>query len=197
MPLVVVGPSASPCSSRWLASTRGFCAARRELNLRPPPMAGPAAPRYGLGESSDYHGRSFQTLVVVARACVGSVHALRADTAQLPRVSRQPPLSRTKERCEPKPASSHSQPEAITIQARRAQPSGPPRPAQPASGGPPARGARSASTPGRITPYTGGASKARFDSDARQCERAAVRDDHSRRALDPNSRCRLLWRVWR
>ena len=28
----------------------GFCAARRELNLRPPPMAGPAAPRYGLKE---------------------------------------------------------------------------------------------------------------------------------------------------
>ena len=33
---------------------RGFCAARRELNLRPPPMAGPAAPRYGLGESADF-----------------------------------------------------------------------------------------------------------------------------------------------
>jgi len=35
---------------------RGFCSTRRELNLRPPPMAGPAAPRYGLGEDSQIHG---------------------------------------------------------------------------------------------------------------------------------------------
>ena len=119
---------------------RGFCSTRRELNLRPPPMAGPAAPGYGLGESADLPVRgAFQTLIVIARACIGSVHALRGDTAQLLRVSRKPPRSRTKERVRTKArifalttrSDHHSSPASATVGAptsgasrRRA---GPPR----------------------------------------------------------------------
>src|SRR6478609_8235018 len=90
---------------------------------RSPPRAGDVTRASGGSARTDSHAKG---------------RAPRGRAAQLLRVSRSPAASRRKERMRTKDAHGHEQHEAITNQARRAQSSGPPRPAQPASGGPPA-----------------------------------------------------------
>src|SRR6478609_8166590 len=96
---------------------------------RSPPRAGDVTRASGGSARTDSHAKG---------------RAPRGRAAQLLRVSRSPAASRRKERMRTKDAHGHEQHEAITNQARRAQSSGPPRPAQPASGGPPARGPKGA-----------------------------------------------------
>jgi hypothetical protein len=94
------------------------------------------------------------------------------------------PLPGERSECEPKSRCVARPCEAITREAERAQPSGPPRPAQPASGGPPARAACEHAGPYRAVSRRGSpkALAGRAGREEPDVRAAHVRARHPRRA---------------